>query len=305
MTRPRRVWGRLATAASSISALLFLSILPAFAAGSPELVVGPRPWAVALQAGYSPVKRDMIALNHIVLGIILFICLVVGALLVWVMVRYNAKRNPVPSTATHNTLIEVTWTIVPILILVGMAIPSFKLVYYEDRTDAPDMTIKVTGHQWYWEYAYPGLKGVDFNSYFVPQKELKPGQPRLLTASAPLVLPVGKNIRVLQTSGDVIHSFFVPSLGMQRYAIPGRTIETWVRIDKPGLYYGECNQICGTNHSRMPIDVLAVTPAQFKVWAEKEEKQAATADATPLPPHGATASVELASATRIDATARR
>ena len=142
---------------------------------------------------------------------------------------------------------------IPVLILVVMAIPSFRLVYYEDRTDDPDMTIKVTGHQWYWEYTYPDNGNIDFSSYIVPDDELKPGQLRLLTVDNPLVVPVGKNIRILTTSGDVIHSFFIPSLGVQRYAIPGRTIETWVRVDKPGVYYGECNQICGTNHSRMPI----------------------------------------------------
>ena len=177
--------------------------------------------------------------------------------------RYNAKRNPVPTQTTHNTVIEITWTVLPVLILVLIAIPSFRLVYYEDRTYDPDMTIKVTGHQWYWEYTYPDQKNLDFSSYIVPDDKLQPGQVRLLAADNPLVLPVGKNIRILTTSGDVIHSFFIPALGVQRYAIPGRTIETWVRIDQAGRYYGECNQICGTNHSRMPIDVVAVPPQQF------------------------------------------
>ncbi len=225
-------------------------------------------------------KRDIIALNHLVLGIIIFITLFVGGLLAWVIWRYNAKRNPVPSTVSHNTVIEIAWTVIPILILVAMAIPSFRLVYYEDRTDHPDLTIKVTGHQWYWQYTYPDEKNLDFSSYIVPDDKLKPGQLRLLTVDNDLVLPVGKNIRVLQTSGDVIHSFFIPSLGMQRYAIPGRTIETWVRIDKPGVYYGQCNQICGTNHSRMPIVVRAVTPVEFQAWVAQAQKQF-SADATP------------------------
>jgi cytochrome c oxidase subunit 2 len=183
-----------------------------------------------------------------------------------VAVRYNSKRNPTPSQTSHNTFLEVAWTVIPILILVVIAIPSFRLVYYEDRTQDADLTVKVTGHQWYWEYSYPDKGNIDFSSYIVPDDQLKPGQPRLLTVDNELVVPAGKNIRILTGSTDVIHSFFIPSLGVQRYAIPGRTIETWFRADKPGVYYGECNQICGTNHSRMPIVVHAVTPQEFDAW---------------------------------------
>jgi cytochrome c oxidase subunit 2 len=245
-----------------------------------EPVLGrPVPWEIGLQPGYSPVKRDMIALNDLVLWIIIVITLFVAALLGWVIYRFNAKRNPVPTQNVHNTFLEIAWTIVPVLILVVIAIPSFRLVYFENKTYDPDMTIKVTAHQWYWEYTYPGQKNLDFISSIVPGDKLKAGEPRLLTASNPLVLPAGKNVRILLNSSDVIHSFFVPSLGVQRYAIPGRTIETWVRIDKPGIYYGECNQICGTNHSRMPIDVVAVTPAQFQAWATGAQKQMADAAA--------------------------
>jgi len=243
----------------------------------------PHDWQMVLQPAYSPVKADIISLNHLVLVIIGLITALVAGLLLWVIVRYNAKRHPVPTQTTHNTVIEITWTVVPVLILVIIAIPSFRLVYYEDRTYDPDMTIKVTGHQWYWEYSYPDQKNLDFMSNIVPDDKLKPGQMRLLTADNPLVLPVDKNIRILTTSGDVIHSFFVPSLGVQRYAIPGRTIETWVRIDKPGRYYGECNQICGTNHSRMPIDVVALPEAQFQAWVVRAQKEFA-ADATPVAP---------------------
>ena len=131
-------------------------------------------------------------------------------------------------------MLEIAWTVIPVLILVVIAIPSFRLVYYEDRTYDPDLTIKVTGHQWYWEYTYPDNGNIDFSSYIVPDDQLKPGQLRLLTVDHQLVVPVGKNIRILKTSGDVIHSFFIPSLGVQRYAIPGRTIETWMRVDKSG-----------------------------------------------------------------------
>ncbi|MGA3402807.1 MAG: cytochrome c oxidase subunit II [Acetobacteraceae bacterium] len=237
----------------------------------------PRPWEMSMQPAFSPVKQQIIDLHNLVLVIITLITIFVGALLGWVMYRYNAKRNPVPGQATHNTLLEVAWTVVPVLILVVMAIPSFTLVYYEDRTHDPDLTIKVTGHQWYWEYTYPDQGNIDFSSYIVPDDQLKPGQLRLLTADHPLVVPVNKNIRILQTSGDVIHSFFIPSLGVQRYAIPGRTIETWMRVEKPGVYYGECNQICGTNHSRMPIMVQAVSAQDFETWLVQAKKEFATA----------------------------
>jgi cytochrome c oxidase subunit 2 len=248
----------------------------------------PKDWQMTLQPPFSPVKADMVELNHLVLVIIGVITAFVAGLLLWVIWRYNAKRNPVPTQTTHNTVIEITWTVLPVLILVLIAIPSFRLVYYEDRTYDPDMTIKVTGHQWYWEYTYPDQKNLDFSSYIVPDDKLKPGDMRLLTADNPLVLPVGKNIRILTTSGDVIHSFFIPALGVQRYAIPGRTIETWVRIDKAGRYYGECNQICGTNHSRMPIDVVAVPEQQFQAWVVQAQKQFAE-DAAPATPRVAQA----------------
>ena len=213
-----------------------------------------------------PLKTEIIDLHNVVLVIITLITLFVAGLLGWVMWRYDAKRNPTPSQTSHHTVLEVAWTVIPVLILVVMAIPSFRLVYYEDRTPDPDLTIKVTGHQWYWEYTYPDNGNVDFTSYIMPDDQLKPGQLRLLTVDNDLVVPVGKNIRILTTSADVIHSFFIPSLGVQRYAIPGRTIETWVRVDKPGIYFGECNQICGTNHSQMPIAVHAVTPQEFDAW---------------------------------------
>jgi cytochrome c oxidase subunit II len=164
--------------------------------------------------------------------------------------------------------------VIPVLILVIMAIPSFQLIYYLDRTPNPDMTIKVTGHQWYWEYSYPDDGNVDIESRIIPDDELKPGDLRLLTVDNQLVIPAGKKIRVLTTSSDVIHSFFIPSLGAQRYAIPGRTIELWLEADKPGVYYGECNQICGQNHSKMPIAVHAVTDAEFQSWVTQAKKAA-------------------------------
>jgi cytochrome c oxidase subunit 2 len=265
MERAKSVYRRLVAA-------LIVVALPG-AAAKAQAIGAPRPWEIGMQRGFGPLKDQEIWLHNIVLVIITLITLFVGGLLVWVMFRYNARRNPVPSRTAHNTVIEVLWTVIPVLILVGIAIPSFRLIYYQDRTRDADLTIKVTGHQWYWEYTYPDNGNIDFSSYIIPDDQLKPGQLRLLTVDNDLVVPVGKNIRVLQTSGDVIHSWFIPSIGVQRYAIPGRTIETWFRVDQPGIFYGQCNQICGTNHSRMPIVVRAVPEKEFTAWlAEAKTK---------------------------------
>jgi cytochrome c oxidase subunit II len=263
-----------------LAALLMIVALPGGAALA-QAVGAPKPWEIGMQAAYGPLKEQEIWLHDLVLVIITLITLFVTALLAWVIYRYNATRNPVPTRTSHNTVIEILWTVIPVLILVVIAIPSFRLVYYLDRTPDPELTIKVTGHQWYWEYTYPDKNNIDFSSYIIPDDQLKPGQLRLLTVDNELVVPVGKNIRVLTTSGDVIHSFFIPALGVQRYAIPGRTIETWFRADKPGVFYGQCNQICGTNHSRMPIVVRAVSPEDFATWLDQAKTK--FSDAAPPP----------------------
>jgi len=238
---------------------------PAFAA---DRLAVPKDWQIGMQAPGSPVAERVQALNTGVSIVIVLITIFVGGLLAWVIYRYSEKRNPVPSSVSHNSTLEAAWTALPVLILVGMFIPSLRLVYYEDRTHDADLTVKVTGHQWYWEYTYPDAKGLHFDSYMVQDGDLKGDQLALrhLAVDNQLVVPAGENIRILTTSADVIHSFFIPSLGVQRYAIPGRTIETWVRVDAPGDYYGECNQICGTNHSVMPISIHAVSPGDFKTW---------------------------------------
>jgi cytochrome c oxidase subunit II len=252
----------------------------------------PRPWEMGMQPPGSPVALAIDRLHDLVLIIITLITIFVAALIGWVLWRYNAKRNPMPSQLSHHTGLEVAWTLIPVLILVVIAIPSFRLVYYEDRTTNPDITIKVTGHQWYWEYTYPDNGNVDFTSYMIKDEELKPGQLRLLDVDNQLVVPAGKNIRILTTSADVIHSFFIPSLGVQRYAIPGRTIETWVRVDKPGTYYGECNQICGTNHSFMPISIKAMTEADFTTWVAQAKTKFATNNDGAAPAKVAVAQVQ-------------
>jgi cytochrome c oxidase subunit 2 len=278
MNRPmhhlRRLFAKFSTTALSAAALPAGIVALSGAAWAQDAhVTEPRPWQLGMQPPGSPVAVAIDHLNDAVMVIITLITLMVAGLLLWVVYRYSAKRNPTPSQTSHNTLLEVAWTALPVLILVGIAIPSFRLVYYEDRTHDADMTLKVTAHQWYWEYTYVDQGNIDFASRIIPESDLKPGQPRLLSVDEKLVLPVGKNIRILTTSADVIHSFFIPSLGVQRYAIPGRTIETWVRVDKPGIYYGECNQICGNDHSQMPIEVRAVTPAEFTAWVETAKKK--------------------------------
>ncbi len=238
------------------------------AGAAPAAAQVPHPWQMGLQAAHSPVQQEVVALNTWVLYIIIGIVVFVAGLMLYVFVRFNHRAHPVPSRTSHNSTIEILWTTVPVLILIMIAVPSFRLVYFQDRTTAPDMTVKVTGHQWYWEYTYPEQGGLDFQSYMIPTKQLKPDQRALrqLAVDNPLVVPVGKNVRVLIASGDVLHSFFIPSLGVQRYAIPGRTIETWFNVDKPGDYYGECNQICGINHDSMSIEVHAVSEADYTAW---------------------------------------
>ncbi|HVY14331.1 MAG TPA: cytochrome c oxidase subunit II [Rhodopila sp.] len=257
----------------------FFSLSVAWAA---DVVGAPRPWEMGMQRSFSPIKDRIIDLHDLVLAIITLITLLVGVLLVIVMLRFNARKNPTPSQTTHHTLLEVVWTIAPVLVLVIIAIPSFRLVYYEDRTADPFMTVQVTGHQWYWEYTYPNQGNIDIESRYVTDEDLKPGQLRLLAVDNQMVIPAGKRIRILTTSSDVIHSFFVPSLGVQRYAIPGRTIELWLEADKEGTFYGECNQICGENHSRMPISIKAVSMPEFEAWVKQQQKAASAQPLEPL-----------------------
>jgi len=235
----------------------------------------PEAWEMGLQDAAGPVKARTMELHSLVLIIITVITLFVGGLLMWVMYRYNSKRNPSSSQNSHNTVLEIAWTVVPVLILVIIAIPSFRLVYYQDRTPDPDMTVKVTGHQWYWEYSYPDQGNIDFDSHYIMDEDLKPGQLRLLAVDNEMVIPVGKKVRILTNSTDVIHSFFIPSLGVQRYAIPGRAIETWLEASEPGVFYGQCNQICGENHSRMPIAIRALPQNEFDNWVTQQKKAAA------------------------------
>lgn len=243
----------------------------------------PKPWELGFQPAATPITQRIDAFNTELLVIIFVIAGFVLALLLYVIVRFNARRNPVPSHNTHNTVLELLWTIIPIVILIAIAVPSFKLMYYMDRVPPHAMTIKVTGHQWYWSYAYPDNGNFGFDSNMVQPADLKAGQPRMLTADHPLVIPVDTNIRVEITSTDVIHSWFIPSFGVQEYAIIGRENHAWMRVLHTGTYYGECNQICGVNHSYMPIEVRVVSQADFQKWLVDAKKQFASDTPAPAP----------------------
>ena len=243
----------------------------------------PENWQLGFQTAHSPTQAGIEGLHALVLWLMAFVTIFVAALLLFVVWRYRASKHPVASRVSHHTALEVAWTVIPVLILVVIAIPSFRLIYFEDRTDAADVTIKVTGHQWYWEFTYPDQGGFSFSSYPIKDEDLKPGDIRNLSVDNRVVVPAGKNVRFLTTSGDVIHSFFIPSLGVQRYAIPGRTIETWARVDAPGVYYGQCNQICGTNHSLMPIAVEALSPVDYAKWVETAKTKFALGDTGVVP----------------------
>ena len=253
---------------------------PALAAETTTLGV-PTAWGIGLQASGGPISTAVHDFNELVFWIVVVITVFVGALLAWVAFRYNEKRNPVPSQTSHHTWLEIAWTVVPVLVLIVIAIPSFRLIYYQDRTQEADMTINVQGRQWYWNYSYPDHGGFAFDSRPVPVEDLQPGQLRNLAVDEPLVVPAGRNIRVISTGVDVIHSFFVPSLGVQRYSIPGRSIETWFRADRPGSYVGQCNQICGVNHWFMPIEVRAVSPEEFNTWVASARTRYAAAGSAP------------------------
>ncbi|MCA3415842.1 MAG: cytochrome c oxidase subunit II [Roseomonas sp.] len=243
-----------------------------------SMVGAPAPWGMGLQPSGGVIKERIASLNSLVFFIIVAITIFVLVLLAYCVWRFSADRNPVPSTTSHHTGLEIAWTVIPVLILVIIAIPSFRLLYFQDRAVDADMTISVQGRQWYWNYTYVDHGNFAFDSYPVQEADLKPGQIFKLDVDNQLVIPVGANVRVLTTGHDVIHSFFVPALGVQKYTIPGRTLETWMRADRPGVFYGQCNQICGTNHWFMPIAVRAVPRAEFDAWVADAQKRFARAD---------------------------
>ena len=277
MVRFERLAAKMATSRALYwFALAFIAVL---AGTQLAWAAEPQPWEIAMQPAATPVRDELSALHdHIVMPIITVITLFVLALLGIAIFRFNHRRHPVPTRTSHNTVIEMLWTVVPVLILVVIAIPSFKLMYFMDRVPNPEMTIKVTGHQWYWSYEYPDQGGLAFDSNIIPENELKPDQKRLLDVDNPLVVPADTIIRVEITGTDVIHSWFVPSFGVQEYAIVARLNESWMKVEHEGTYYGQCNQICGVNHAFMPIKIEAVSKDAFQQWLGDAKKKFARHD---------------------------
>jgi cytochrome c oxidase subunit 2 len=235
----------------------------------------PEPWQLGLQQSVTPVMDDIVWFHNLLSWLILAITIFVLALLVIVVIKFNSRRNPVPSRITHNTTIEVLWTVVPVLILVTIAVPSFRLLFYELKVPPADITVKATGKQWFWSYSYPDNK-FEFDSLMVQDKDLKPGQPRLLAVDNEMVVPVNKVVRVLVIGSDVIHSFSVPSFGIKIDAVPGRLNETWFKAEREGMYYGQCSQLCGRDHAFMPIAVRVVSDKEYSAWLDQAKKKYAT-----------------------------
>lgn len=231
-----------------------------------------KPWQIGFQEAVTPIMRQIVWFHDFVNVIITLIALFVLALLVYVMVRFNEKSNPTPSRVTHNTMLEVAWTVIPVLILIVIAIPSFRLLFAQYRFPTPDLTIKATGNQWYWSYEYPD-QGMAFDSIMVADADLKENQPRLLAVDNPVVVPVNKNVQVLVTASDVIHDWAVPSFGVKIDAVPGRVLSTWFRAEKTGTFYGQCSELCGKLHAFMPIEVRVVSEQDYEAWlAEAKQK---------------------------------
>jgi len=237
----------------------------------------PQPWEINLQPAVTPVMSSIEDFHRLLLYIITAICLFVLALLLWIMVRYNKRANPTPSKTSHNTLLEVAWTIIPVIILVLIAIPSFRLLYFEMDIPKPDLTIKAIGKQWYWSYAYPA-SNIQFDSLMLDDADAaKAGEPRLLGVDNPIVVPVNKVVQIETTGADVIHSWAMPAFGVKMDAVPGRLNHTWFKATEIGTYYGQCSELCGARHAFMPIEVKVVSEADFQKWlAEAKQKFADT-----------------------------
>jgi len=264
------------------SAALIMPFLAFIAPANAE----PEPYQMIFQPAATPVMERITDLHNMVLYIITAICIFVFALMLYIFLRFNAKANPEPSRTTHHTMLEVIWTVLPVIILIVIAVPSLKLLYYADRTAEPEMTLKITGLQWYWNYTYmDGENEFSFDSRLIREsdkeaiaaREAAGGvYKRLLSADNQLVLPTDTNIQLLITAGpdDVLHAFAVPAFGVKLDAVPGRINETWTRIEKPGTYYGQCSELCGKDHAYMPIEVRAVPKEEFQQWLAQAKEHA-------------------------------
>ena len=256
-------------------ALMVLAALVGLSASGPAFAdMGQAsPWQIKFQDAATPIMEQITHFHNYVTIIIVAITLFVLALMIYVMVRFNEKSNPEPSRTSHNTLLEVAWTVIPIFILVAIAIPSFRLLFAQYDFPKADVTITATGSQWYWSYDYPD-EGISFDSIMVPEANLKPGQPRLLTVDNELVVPVGANVVVGLKSNDVIHDWAVPSFGVKLDAVPGRLQQTWFRAEHEGWFYGQCSELCGRNHAFMPIAVHVVSQDEYDAWVASKKSAA-------------------------------
>ncbi len=229
----------------------------------------PMDWQLGFQKSASKSMDDIVWFHdYMLVPIITAITAFVLFLLLYVCVRYRASKNKVPSTTSHNTLIEVIWTLVPCLILIVMAVPSFKVLYSQDKIPKADVTIKAIGYQWYWGYEYPD-ENIIFDSYMIDEKDLKENQPRLLAVDNAVYVPVNKVVKVMITANDVLHAWALPSFGVKRDAIPGRINETWFKADRTGTFYGQCSELCGIKHAFMPITVNVVSEDEYNKWLEE------------------------------------
>ncbi len=264
------------------AAMLAASAWPALAQEGAPILGAPHDGGIGLQAPATEIAEQMdLVHNWILLPIITVITLFVLGLLFVVWFRFRESKNPVPSRNTHNTLLEVAWTIVPALILVFIAVFSFPLLYRQLSIPTPDLTIRAIGHQWYWSYEYPDNGNFTFDANMIEKAQLKAGQPYLLETDNEVVLPVGADIRIQITATDVIHSWTVPAFGVKHDGVPGRVNESWFNIKTPGIYYGQCSELCGIRHGFMPIKVRAVSQEEFQAWLKEAQQKFAKVDGTP------------------------
>ena len=240
---------------------------------------GPQPWQMNFRPSATPVMDDIVEFHNLLLVIEVLIVLFVLGLMVYICVKFNAKANPVPSKTTHNAFLEVVWTVIPIIILIVITVPSVKLLVFMDKApkDEVEMTLKVIGHQWYWSYEYPDAGNLAFDSNIIPDEEIdaSKGQIRLLEVDNRIAIPVDTTIRVIMTSEDVLHNWAVPAFGIKMDTVPGRINEAWIRVPaaKAGVYRGQCSELCGVNHGYMPIVIEAKTKQDFAKWLDKAKKE--------------------------------
>jgi cytochrome c oxidase subunit II len=259
-----------------------LALSSTVARAAEPLMGQPTPGGIGFQPAGDEIKRQVIFFhNDILMPIITVICLLVLFLIVYICIRFNKRANPTPARFTHNTQVEIIWTVAPVLILMFIAIFSFRLLYAYHDMPKPDLTVKATGNQWYWNYTYPDHGGFNFDSLILAEDKAKAaGKPYRLGVDNPLVVPTGKVVRVLVTGADVIHDFAMPAFGLKTDAVPGKVNETWFKADKPGIYYGQCSELCGVDHAFMPIEIDVVSQDQFNAWIVKKGGKLPGAPAT-------------------------